>query len=459
MENNPTTRAPYEPEQSGEQLGVTNGGFSPPAFNPPTYGNGNPPVVPPPPPPGPTAEVATPYAPDEKGAGASRRYLLPVGIVLLGIFLMAAAFALGGEPATFALVGMTIAPLPILAVLAYLGVKNGAAAFFTYLWLGVLSLGVLYSAFATMLPALVKDFGLLNRIAADPDLMRTIPLSEIFAPGAVPMLLWGILLLTIAAIISATMLLRPVRVLASRVVPIDPDNFVHKIALCILTLIFLSSIVPLIIFGGKPPLLEAMQSGDIGRQMEEAGFEIGPLTQIYQFVWTIPAVLLAAGWLIVRDLRGTLVRLAMVRPSARQVLFGIVAGVVLVLIAGFVIDPAINWIWTAAGWPTTDAEAFNGLISELITPIGAVIVGVTAGIGEEMALRGLLQPRIGLIAANLFFTSLHAAQYGVDGLLSVFIVGTVLGIIRTRSNTSTCAIVHGVYNFVAIMAVVLTGGQ
>jgi CAAX prenyl protease-like protein len=76
-----------------------------------------------------------------------------------------------------------------------------------------------------------------------------------------------------------------------------------------------------------------------------------------------------------------------------------------------------------------------------------------------MAVRGLLQPRIGLIASNLVFTAFHAFQYGVDALLSVFIVGLVLGVIRAKSNTSTSAIVHGVYDFVLIMTSVIISGQ
>jgi membrane protease YdiL (CAAX protease family) len=110
------------------------------------------------------------------------------------------------------------------------------------------------------------------------------------------------------------------------------------------------------------------------------------------------------------------------------------------------------------GWPTTDTAAFEKLLSNLITPLGAVVIGVTAGIGEELMVRGLLQPRFGIVAAALFFTSLHAFQYSLDGLLSVFIIGCILGVVRARSNTTTSAIVHGVYDFVLVMASVLLAG-
>ena len=52
---------------------------------------------------------------------------------------------------------------------------------------------------------------------------------------------------------------------------------------------------------------------------------------------------------------------------------------------------------------------------------------------------------------------MHAFQYGVDALLSVFIIGLILGIIRARSNTTTSAIVHGVYDFTAVLGSYLSG--
>jgi membrane protease YdiL (CAAX protease family) len=180
---------------------------------------------------------------------------------------------------------------------------------------------------------------------------------------------------------------------------------------------------------------------------------------IYQFVWTIPVTLIAAGWPIARGLHAAFKRLGFVRPSLAQVGFGLAFGVVLALVAAFLIDPAINWLWQTLGWPTTDTAAFEQLLANLITPLGAVLIGVTAGVGEEMAVRGLLQPRIGLIASNLVFTSLHAFQYGYDALLSVFIIGLILGIIRARTNTTTSAIVHGVYDCVLVLGSVFLAGN
>jgi membrane protease YdiL (CAAX protease family) len=115
------------------------------------------------------------------------------------------------------------------------------------------------------------------------------------------------------------------------------------------------------------------------------------------------------------------------------------------------LDAGIGWLWDTMGWQRTNAEAFEQLLGAAISPIGAVLIGVTAGLGEEMVVRGALQPRLGLLLSNLFFTSLHAFQYGFDALLSVFVVGLVLGVVRARSNTTTSSIVHGLYDFILVM--------
>src|SRR5439155_4513604 len=132
----------------------------------------------------------------------------------------------------------------------------------------------------------------------------------IFKPGAGAAFLWAVLLLGVVSLVSLAMLLRPVRVLVSRVMPIDPDNFVHKIALSVLTLITLGSFVPLIVLSGTPPallLISQTPSPSQGPEGQNPGVGVGPLDQVYEFVWLIPTVIVAAGWPIGRTFRAALV--------------------------------------------------------------------------------------------------------------------------------------------------------
>ncbi len=172
--------------------------------------------------------------------------------------------------------------------------------------------------------------------------------------------------------------------------------------------------------------------------------------QVYSLVWTVPAALLAVGYGTRRRLPEALQRLGLVRPSWRQALAGVAIALLLVG-AVQLLSVGIDWLWGLMGWPTTDEAAFDELLSFAASPIGAVVIGVTAGLGEELAVRGALQPRLGILLSNLFFMSLHALQYNWDALLVVFAVGMVCGAVRRRTNTSTSAIVHGTYNFTLIM--------
>ena len=384
-----------------------------------------------------------------------RRRAISIGIGVSSLFLIAVAFIVRGEAERFVTVGLQFVPLAILAALAYAALRSTTAAVFTYVWLAIVMLLVVLNSFASVMLVVAN----LDSVMGQQTLGIRPSLDEIFKPGAGEALLWTTLLLTLSVLVALAMLLRPVRVMMSRIMPIDPDNFVHKIGLSILMLILFTSFTPLIALGGRPPILELINSRTLDNIGAEAGIGVRPVDLIYQFVWTIPATLVAAGWPIVRKFSGTLVRLGMVRPSLRQALFGVGAGVGFAGFSIFALDPGINSLWTSLGWQPTDVQAFEKLLSQLITPLGAVLIGVTAGVGEEMAVRGLLQPRIGLIAANLVFTAFHAFQYGADALLSVFIVGLVLGLIRARTNTSTSAIVHGVYNFVLVMTSVFVAGQ
>lgn len=372
-----------------------------------------------------------------------------IGLGLLGLVLLSLVATLGGtEGERFLGVGVQFVPLALLAALAYGGVKNSASALFAYLWLALLGGLVLFVSLGLTLLAYVKDLNALRGLR-----VGGLQYEDVFKPGAREALLWCLLLLAIVAVIAALMLLRPVRVLVSRIVPIDPNSFVHKIALCFLVLVTLGLFVPLIVLGGRPPLLELLAS----RSLEGLDVSVRPQDILYQFVWMVPAALVAGGWPVARTFQATLTRLGLVRPTAMQAGVGVALGVVLAVIATFGLDPAINWLWQAMGWPTTNIAVFGDLMKNITNPAGAVLIGVTAGIGEEMVVRGLLQPRIGLIGSNLAFTSFHALQYGPDGLLSVFLIGLVLGIIRAKSNTTTSAITHGVYDFVVVMASVVLG--
>jgi hypothetical protein len=387
--------------------------------------------------------------------------LIIAGVVGAAALVLLAIYLVGGLT-EFLSFGLEFLPFTLLAALAYAGRKNLTAMVFAYITLAMTGVGVIVYSLANLLIGYIADPAKFNELLSGNGQQGTIgrgSLQGIFDPAAGAGLLLGLLLYTVATLVAASMLFRPVRVAMSRLMPIDPDDFVHKIALSILTLIVFANFIPLLVLRGNPPLLNLVSTN--GTSVTGTSLSIQPLDPLYQLMWTVPCVFVMAGWPIARGMPALLERLGLMRPTLRQVMFGLGFGVALALAAMFVIDPGINWIWTTLGWQTTNTAAFDQLLGNFIAlgPLGAVIIGASAGLGEELQVRGLLQPRLGLLASNLVFTSLHAYQYGLDALVSVFIVGTILGIVRMRSNTSTSAIVHGTYDFFLVMVTVLFPGS
>jgi membrane protease YdiL (CAAX protease family) len=202
---------------------------------------------------------------------------------------------------------------------------------------------------------------------------------------------------------------------------------------------------------GRPPVL------DLAGQLTGNGAPSNDVLlrdQAYGLLWLIPAGLVAAGWGFGRDCRAAFERLGLVRPNRRQVLGGLGVAVACAG-ASLLLDGALAWFWGAMGWPRTDSKQLETLFAFATSPTGALVAGVTAGLGEELVMRGLLQPRLGLVLTNLCFTAMHAPQYNWDALLSVFVIGLVFGLVRRRTNTTTGALVHGTFDFLLFLAAAL----
>jgi uncharacterized protein len=81
----------------------------------------------------------------------------------------------------------------------------------------------------------------------------------------------------------------------------------------------------------------------------------------------------------------------------------------------------------------------------------ALAVGISAGIGEELLFRGLLQPRFGNFLTSIFFASLHL-QYGFTPVLIQLVVWSmVLGFVKNKTNTTVVILAHGLYDFIAVL--------
>jgi membrane protease YdiL (CAAX protease family) len=295
-------------------------------------------------------------------------------------------------------------------------------------------LGLLYAALILV--------GLLLFVLGDPSMPLAPQLAYLFydlgiGPDEAQAALTNMGLgLWLPALIGIFLLLRPIRRILARIVPIDPLRTVHAVALSYVALIAINLLLTL-----------AWGVGNLATLMEASPQDshYGLILSIWaqESLWAVTA-LLGVGWLSRRSLAQALRRLGVVRPSLRQVGLGLAVGLVLV--------PVILLVDQLAGRAgLSSGEDVGRLTDVVIGPLfrsltGVLTVGLAAALGEETVFRGALQPRFGLPLTALLFALLHS-NYGLSlSTVVVLFIGLVLGLLRRRANATTSMVAHAIYN-------------
>jgi len=173
---------------------------------------------------------------------------------------------------------------------------------------------------------------------------------------------------------------------------------------------------------------------------------IGPGSFAGSMVGFTMLTLGAVGFPVRRGWRATAERLGLRRIGWPEVAL-IGAG----LLALVLLNAGMEWL-SRAWFPRMYArdQAMNELIAGRLTGFGTLMLGVSAGVGEELAMRGALMPRLGLVATSLLFASLHV-QYSPPGMVTIGMIGLLLGIIRKRGGTTSAIAVHVLYDILAAL--------
>jgi membrane protease YdiL (CAAX protease family) len=156
---------------------------------------------------------------------------------------------------------------------------------------------------------------------------------------------------------------------------------------------------------------------------------------------------IGVGLFIRRTPRETWDRLGLVRLSWRQV--GLTVLLTVLILAFYY---GVDWIWRVVD--PTSYEMMDALQQVLYggsTGLWkAVLLGLTAGVTEELFFRGAVQPRFGFLLTAIFFTAAHV-QYGFTlATLEVLGAALVLGWLRRRAGTSACILLHILYDIGAL---------
>jgi len=153
----------------------------------------------------------------------------------------------------------------------------------------------------------------------------------------------------------------------------------------------------------------------------------------------------SVGWLVRRSWREALDRLGLRGLRSADALV-----IPLGVAALWVFNTGSEWIQRTM-FPALWAgdQHFTQVLAHSMGAGQMLLLGVSAGVGEEITMRGALQPRLGIVLTSLVFASLHV-QYSWYGIVSIFVFGIILGAIRQRSSTTAAIAVHGLYDMLAL---------
>jgi len=246
------------------------------------------------------------------------------------------------------------------------------------------------------------------------------------------------LLLFFTAVLGIAVILGPVRRWLARWIPINPASPLHATALAMGVYYTGFSILPILLVGG----LEGLGSLPLG---------VSTVDILISGLSVMLFGILGVGFLMRRTGAETLKRLGLVLPKASHL------GLAVAAVLGFLaLDLSVTWLWHLL-----DPEGYTlvgrvslGLFGD-ITIWKVLAIALSAGIGEEILFRGAVHPRFGLWLTAALFAAGHT-QYGFSpAILEVFVVGVILGLIRNRANTTTCILVHVLYNLLDLLLVPL----
>ena len=231
--------------------------------------------------------------------------------------------------------------------------------------------------------------------------------------------------------VAAAMTSKVVRQRIARVLPVDPESPVHALALAL----------AVILLGTQ--LASTAFTDVLATERAQPPLTVGDL--IFQEVPFLILACVGVGIFMRRNAPQTLARLGVVSPAWWQVVVAL-AGAGLFFAFGQQMD-GLSHTWTPQIAQQVDATTQH-LFGGLNGPLAIATLALAPGICEELLFRGALQPRIGLVATALLFTSIHT-QYSLSlDAFSVFVIAIGLGLIRKYANTTASCLCHVSYNLV-----------
>ena len=214
----------------------------------------------------------------------------------------------------------------------------------------------------------------------------------------------------------------------------NPDSHIHMTALVFTILISVLTLSYLFMLESavesEPPDFDATET-------------------LLQSVIQIVAAVLGIGFAIRRQLPQALARLGLTIPTwkdlGRAVIVVILAFVWIIVVGG------IASLFFTAEQLAEMNQSSDALIEVLSGSLFLIVfISINAAISEELLFRGALQPVLGNVLTSIFFTVLHTQVLLSPGIIAIFGVSMIFGVVRQRYNTTTAIIAHFLYDFIVL---------
>lgn len=279
---------------------------------------------------------------------------------------------------------------------------------------------------------------------AQTDRSALVGLYLLFGMPGLLLAIWGVASLTfqtdngplfLALGLALTLPLAPsIRRALARVMPLDPDSPIDMVGLCLILTACAAFSIILVNIGSSPQDLE----------IEPVGLADLALTAVFE----LALAYLAVGWLVRRDLWSATKRLDIRWPGWKTWLIAV--GFLILSYAGSFVGSILTEVFQPDLADEIETVT-DDLTADVQSPVGAVILGASAGIGEEALFRGAIQPRFGIVLTAVAFALVHS-QYGLSYVIvGLFLVGVVLGLERKYFGTTAAMITHAMFNVIAVL--------
>jgi membrane protease YdiL (CAAX protease family) len=229
-------------------------------------------------------------------------------------------------------------------------------------------------------------------------------------------------------------LLRPVRKGLASVTPMDPESPIDYSGLAILLSVS-SFLFFTLLLGQEETEIDPMSTGDMVTSL------LINLATFLAFAYV------AVGYRNYRNGEEATARLGIEKPTTEHLRVGLLA-----VIPAFMFSIFASVLTNVLQPEVVDrlGENIDNMTAGVQNPLGAIILGLSAGIGEEVLFRGALQPRFGMALTTMLWVLLHT-QYELTWImLGLALMGILLGWIRNRYGTVAAIITHATYNILVV---------